>query len=60
MQPFRHSKPVQQLGSDAGILKRVISENQGSDIRYRTIRQLIIFVHKEFSPIKDPVRKTTC
>lgn len=53
MEPFWHSELVQQLGSKAGILKGVVRKSEGCDMRYWTIRQLIIFVHKELSTIKS-------
>ena len=43
--------PVQQLQGEAGILENVASESQASDMRYRVVRRLIIFMHKEFGPV---------
>ena len=53
MQPARHSKLMEELWSEAGILESIVGEGQGSDMCYRTIGQLIIFVHKEFGPVKS-------
>ena len=40
-----------------GSLRSVVSQNKGSDMRYGTIRRLIIFVYKEFGPAKVLVEK---
>ena len=52
MQPAGHSKLMEKLWSEAGILESVVGEGQRSDVRHRTIGQLIIFVHEEFSSVE--------
>jgi hypothetical protein len=52
MQPARHSKLMEKLWSEADILESVVGESQRSDVRYRTIGQLIIFVHEEFGSVE--------
>ena len=52
MQPARHSELVQELWSEAIVLEYIVREIQSSDMCYWTTGQLIIFVHKEFGPVK--------
>jgi len=52
MQSARHSKLMEKLWSKAGILESVVGESQRSDMRHRTIGQLIIFVHQEFGSVE--------
>jgi len=52
MQPARYSKLVEKLWGEAGILESVVGESQRSDMRHRTIGQLIIFVHEEFGSVE--------
>lgn len=52
VKPPRHSKLMEELGSETSILESVIREGQRCNMCYRTISQLIIFVHKEFGSVK--------